>query len=119
NRKNLTFAKVEKDISNVLRAPNGVPHRFRVVAQSKISATMRDRIKKHVKSLGVSECDTWSGPEFEEFLRKEAESLLKRFVEGEIFPDAPGDLKKLAASIQPANRSEERRVGKEGRSRWS
>ena len=106
NRKQLTFAKAEKDIGKVLKAPNGVPYRFRIVAQCKISATLRDRIKKHVKSLGVQECDTWSGPEFEEFLRKDAESLLKRFVEGEPFPDAPEDLRKLAESTQPLNDDE-------------
>ena len=106
NRKQLTFAKAEKDIAKVLKAPNGVPYRFRIVAQCKISATLRDRIKKHVKSLGVQECDTWSGPEFEEFLRKDAESLLKRFVEGEPFPDAPEDLRKLAESARPLNDDE-------------
>lgn len=106
NRKNLTFAKVAQDIAKVVKAPNGVPHRFRVVAQSKISANMRDKIKVHVKSLGVQECDTWSGQELEEFLRKGAESLLKRFVEGESFPDAPADLRKLATSIQPVTDDE-------------
>jgi hypothetical protein len=102
----LRFAKAEKDIAKVLKAPNGVPSRFRIVAQCKISADLRDRIKKHVKSLGVQECDTWSGPEFEEFLPKGAESLLKRFVEGEAFPDAPEDLRKLAESTQPLNDDE-------------
>jgi hypothetical protein len=106
NRKNLTFAKAEKDISKVLKAVNGTPHHFRIIARSNISAEMRDRIKKHVRSLGVEECDTWSGPEFEEFLRKDAESLLKRFVGGEPFPDAPGDLKKLAESARPLNDDE-------------
>lgn len=106
NRKSLIFAKIEKDISNVLKASNGVPQRFRVVAQSKISAKMRDRIKNHVKSLGVSECDTWSGAEFEEFLRRNTESLLKRFLDGEPFPDAPQDLKKLAESTRPLNDEE-------------
>lgn len=106
NRKQLAFAKAETDIAKVLKAPNGVPYRFRIVAQCKISANLRDRIKKHVKSLGVQECDTWSGPEFEEFLRKGAESLLKRFVEGEPFPDASEDLRKLATSIQPVNDDE-------------
>jgi hypothetical protein len=101
NRKNLTFAKAALDIAKVVKAPNGVPHRFRIVAQSKISAKMRDKIKAHVKSLGVQECDTWSGQEFEELLRKGAESLLKRFVEGEPFPDAPEDLRELATSVQP------------------
>lgn len=103
NRKKLTFTKVEKDIAKVLTAPNGIPKRFRIVAQSKISATMRDKIKAFVKSLGVKECDTWSGPEFEEFLREGAESLLKRFVEGQNFPDSPNDLKMLAESTKPVS----------------
>jgi hypothetical protein len=42
NRKALTFTKIAMDIAKVLKATNGVPHRFRVVAQSKISAKMRD-----------------------------------------------------------------------------
>ena len=101
NRKSLTFAKAEKDLAKVLKAPNGTPQRFRIVAASNISAKMRDKIKAHVTSLGVRECDVWSGTEFEEFLRHGAESLLKRFVGGEVFPDAPDDLKKLAESTQP------------------
>jgi len=43
---------------------------------------MRSKIKDHVLSRGVRECDIWSGVEFEEFLRRDAESLLKRFIEG-------------------------------------
>lgn len=92
NRNNLTFSKAETDISKVLKSDNGVPQRFRIVARSNISAKMRDRIKKCVKCFGVCECDTWSGAEFEEFLRSGAESLLKRFIEGELFPDATPDL---------------------------
>src|SRR5438128_8766401 len=55
NRENLTFAKAEKDISKVLKAVNGTPHHFRIVARSNISAEMRDSIKKHVKTLGARE----------------------------------------------------------------
>jgi hypothetical protein len=106
NRKTLTFAKASTDIAKVLKAPKGVPHLFRIVARCKISAGLRDKIKAHVQSLGVKECDIWSGPELEEFLRKDAESLLKRFVDGEPFPDAPEDLKKLAESTQPLNDDE-------------
>lgn len=106
NRKQLTFNKATTDIIKVLKAPNGIPRRFRIVAQCRISAPLRDKIKRYVKSLGVNECDTWSGSEFEEFLRKDAESLLKRFVEGESFPDTPGDLKKLAESTRPLNDDE-------------
>lgn len=100
NRKKLTFAKITSDISKVLKAPHGTPDRFRVVAQSDISAKMRDRIKAHVKSQGVKECDTWSGAEFEEFLRRDAEFLLKRFVDGVAFPEVPEDLLRLAASTR-------------------
>ncbi len=101
NRKNLTFTKIADDIVKVMKAPYGLPHRFRVVAQSNISAKMRDKIKPHVLSLGVKECDTWSGAEFEEFLRHGSEFLLKRFFDGEAFPDAADDLKKLAESTKP------------------
>lgn len=106
NRKQLTFAKAAADVTKVLKAPNGIPSRFRIVAQRKVSATLRDKIRLRVKSLGVKECDIWSGPEFEEFLRKDAETLLKRFVEGEPFPDASEDLKKLAESSQPLSDDE-------------
>jgi len=106
NRKSLTFAKAQKDIAKVLKAPNGTPQRFRVVAASNISAKMRDRVKAHVKFLRVDQCDIWSGAEFEEFLRHGAESLLKRFIDGQAFPDAPEDLKKLAEFTQPLNDDE-------------
>jgi hypothetical protein len=103
NRKNLTFAKAEEDISKVLKAVNGTPHQFRIVARSNISAKMRDKIKKHVTTLGVRECDTWSGTEFEEFLRHRAESLLKRFFDGETFPDAAPELLAFAQASVPMN----------------
>jgi hypothetical protein len=101
NRTNLTFAKAEADIAKVLTAPNGVPVRFRIVARSNVSADMRDRIKKYATSRGIRLCDVWAGPEFEEFLRAGAESLLKRFIEGEVFPDAPPDLRAFAAESIP------------------
>ena len=92
NRNRLTFAKASTDLSKVLSAGNGTPQRFRYVTRSAVSARMRDRIKGHALSSGVQDCDIWSGPELEEFLRHDAESLLKRFVEGEAFPDAAPDL---------------------------
>jgi hypothetical protein len=106
NRKSLIFAKAEKDVAKVLKSDNGTPHHFRIVARSNVSAGIRDRIKKHVKSLGVSECDIWSGAEFEEFLRRDAESLLKRFVEREAYPDAAPDLLTLAQADRPLNDEE-------------
>src|ERR1700735_3559962 len=45
NRTRLTLKKLRNDLSKVLRAPNGVPDRFHVVARSSVSARMRDHIK--------------------------------------------------------------------------
>jgi hypothetical protein len=102
NRKSLKFSKAEKDIAKVLKADNGIPHTFRIVAVSNLSARLRDKIKNHVLSLGVKASENWSGPEFEEFLRHGAESLLKRFVGGEEFPDTPTDLKSITESGIPS-----------------
>ncbi|MGA3009913.1 MAG: hypothetical protein ABSD72_06585 [Terracidiphilus sp.] len=92
NRTRLTLAKIQDDLAKVLRAANGVPDLFRVVASGTVSAQTRDRIKAHVQCVGVMRCDVWSGMEFEEFLRSKGETLLKRFVEGVIFPDAAQEL---------------------------
>jgi hypothetical protein len=101
NRVRLTFAKAEADISKVLTAGNRVPARFRIVTRSNVSAAMRGKIKKLVASSGVRHCDIWSGAEFEEFLRRDAESLLKRFTEGEVFPDTAADLLEFALADTP------------------
>jgi hypothetical protein len=100
NRERLTFAKIRDDLSKVLSAANGIPYRFRIVTRSDVSASMRDKIKSHVRSKGVAECDIWSGKEFEEFLRHRAESLLKRFISGTVFPDAESELATFAQSAQ-------------------
>jgi hypothetical protein len=98
NRKYLKFDKAKGDIEKVLKADNGIPHTFRIVAVSNLSARLRDKIKNYVLSLGVKVCENWSGPEFEEFLRHGTESLLKRFVGGEEFPDTPGDLRSFTTT---------------------
>jgi len=96
NRHKLTFAKINEDLAKVLSAPHGIPDRFRVVERGAISAGMRDKIKAHVQAAGVKHCDLWSGLEFEELLRAQTEPLMKRFVGGEIFPDAENQLTKFA-----------------------
>jgi hypothetical protein len=73
------------------------------VTRSAVSAKTRDQIKTHVLSKGVHECDIWSGTEFEEFLRRDAEPLLKRFIEGEMFPDTATDLVGSALADTPLN----------------
>lgn len=96
NRGRLTFAKAEGDLAKILKAGNGTPQRFRIVTRSSVSATLRGKIKARAQANGISHCDIWSGAEFEEFLRRDAESLLKRLVGGETFPDAAADLRTFA-----------------------
>lgn len=96
NREKLTLTKARSDIAKVLSSINGTPQRFRFVTRSKVSSALRDKIRAHALTNGITNCDIWSGAEFEEFLRRDAESLLKRFTEGEPFPDAAPDLLALA-----------------------
>ncbi|MFT3821842.1 MAG: hypothetical protein QM750_30185 [Rubrivivax sp.] len=97
NHGQLTFAKAKGDIDKVLKAPNGTPTCFRLVTRAKVSAAMRDKIKAYALNNGIQMCEVWSGPEFEECLRQPcAESLLKRFVEGQVFPDAADPLTTFA-----------------------
>jgi hypothetical protein len=55
-------------------------------------------VKEHAQRIGVTQCEIWSGQEFEERLRRDAENLLRRFVEGETFPDDPEELRRLTDS---------------------
>src|ERR1043166_2826303 len=92
NRKSLDFTKIRTDLGKILKSDHGIPQRFRVVAGCDISGKTRDSIQKHAKSVGISACDLWSGSEFEEFLRRNAGPIVRRFVEGEVFPDDPNQL---------------------------
>lgn len=92
NRSRLTFAKATSDIAKIIEAPNGTPNLLRFVTRAAASAKLRDKIKQHAATRGIENCEIWSGPEFEEFLRRDAESILMRFVAGESFPDTPTDL---------------------------
>ncbi len=71
-----------------------------------MSAKLRDAVKNYAKQKQIPACETWSGPEFEGRLRKNAESLLKRFVQGEAFPDAPTKIVQLLESVTSENDDE-------------
>ena len=106
NWKKLTLAKVRTDIDKALKSPSGKPDRIRVVCGHDISAAVRDGAKKHAQSKTVYVCELWSGQEFEERLRASAESLLRRFVEGEEFPDDPVRIMEYASSAEPVDDEE-------------
>lgn len=96
NRERLTFEKVRADLAAAVEKEGDPPDQFIVVCGRGVSAQLRSRIRAHAESLGVAATETWSGPEFEERIRAKAETLLRRFVDGEVFPDAPDQLKRFA-----------------------
>ncbi|MDH6650190.1 UNVERIFIED_ORG: hypothetical protein M2312_004861 [Rhizobium esperanzae] len=87
NRKALTLAKATRDMTRASAAETGPPDAFLLVCRAKVSAEQRDKVTKVGKELGISHVTIWSGVEFEEHLRLRGEFLLRRFVDGETFPD--------------------------------
>jgi len=103
NRKTLPSQKAIDDIEKVIVSPKGKPDLFRFICGGKVSATTRDRIVKHSTSKGIDRCEIWTSIEFEELLRKHVEPVLRRFCEGEEFPDSAADLKRLAQNSTTLN----------------
>ena len=99
NWKSLTYEKASEDFEKVLSKPKGKPDAFFIVVGGTVSAAVRDKTKKLCERKQVHTSEIWSGSEFEERLRAKAESLLKRFIAGEEFPDAPDDLRSFAKAI--------------------
>ncbi len=48
---------------------------------------MRDRVLEHATKVGIREAEVWSGLEFEERLRRDQPLLVRRFFDGEPFPE--------------------------------
>jgi len=106
NWQKLSKAKVKSDLAKLKKSPSGLPDKCFVISGGVISAKLRDAIKEAASKVLIQQCEVWSGPEFEERLRDKAESLLKRFVGGEAFPDSPKDLQLFVGSVQADNDNE-------------
>lgn len=92
NHQRLVFNKAKEDIDKVCSGPNKIPHRFVLIVGGKVSANMRTRIATYASSKGISIAEVWSGPEFEERLRRDTPSLIRRFCDGIVFPESASDL---------------------------
>jgi hypothetical protein len=103
NWQKLTLAKVKGDINKALEALASEPPVIRVVCGHDIPAGLRDKAKEHAQKKGVHRCELWSGNEFEEMIRANAESLLRRFCQGESFPDSAADLLMFAWGSIPTD----------------
>lgn len=100
NYARLTFAKAEDDIGKIAGARPSKLQYVTIVAGGKVSAELRAKIKAEVLAkLQVHQTEIWSGVEFEERLRYHAPDLLRRFVDGEPFPEQPDALRALAANV--------------------
>lgn len=104
NHRILPAKKAIRDSDKALSSPT-TPTRMRFVCGGNVSAKTRDRILKHAMAAKLH-CEVWSGTEFEERVRSTAESLLRRFVEGVEFPDAPAELTDLVRDLPASNDAE-------------
>ena len=85
------FRKAKEDIDKICSGPNKIPHRFVLIVGGKVSANMRTRVAEYASSKGRSIVEVWSGPEFEERLRRDTPDLIRRFCEGIGFPESVPD----------------------------
>jgi len=95
NRDNLTKTKAEDDIRKAVKASTGPPDAFKFVCRGDVSASRRDWIVGVAKAACVQHIVIWSGVEFEEQLRIRADDVLRRFFEGEPFPDSAEEIKRF------------------------
>ena len=99
NHRSLKFNKAKEDIDKVTSGPNKIPNNFILITGGKVSADMKDRVTAYAKRKGINFAELWTGIEFEEKLRKDTPSLIRRFCEGEVFPESPSDLKAFSVEV--------------------
>ncbi len=99
NHRSLKFNKAKEDIDKVVSGPNKTPNNFILITGGKISASMKERVATYVKSKGIESAEVWAGIELEEKLRKDTPSLIRRYCEGEVFPETPSDLKTFSIEL--------------------
>lgn len=98
NYRQLTTKKAKEDIDKLVKAKH-IPDNFILVCGGRVTVKTRKAVSDYAKSKGFAHVEIWSGVEFEEKLRLTSPELLKRFVEGESFPETPAEMIKLAKSI--------------------
>lgn len=92
NHKTLKFKKAQEDIDKILAGPHDAPDHFVLIAGGSVTAALKNRIVGYAKSKGIISAQVWTGVEFEERLRRDTPSLIRRFCEGVEFPELPSAL---------------------------
>lgn len=98
NYQNLTENKAKDDIDKLITHKT-IPDNLIIVCGGRVSNGIRRKATNYANSKNIKKVSVISGVEFEELLRKNSPELIKRFVEGETFPETPSDLIKLATSL--------------------
>lgn len=97
NYKELTFGKVSSDLQKLV-AGGHKPDEVFVIGGGRIGSALRARIKAEAARLAFKKVSVWSGVELEERIRNEAPHLLRRFCEGEPFPDTVAEMTAFVAT---------------------
>lgn len=98
NYRRLTKKKVVDDIKKISAGHRSADARLTIITGGRVSADLRDALRNSAIAKGFCDLTVWSGPEFEERLRRDTPDLLKRFVDGVEFPELPSDLKAFVTS---------------------
>lgn len=97
NHRRLSYRKVETDIRTLAKGSRSKGAWFYLIAGGTVSGGLKDKVRASATGAGFATCQTWSGPEFEERLRRDAPDLLLRFTRGVEFPETPSALAAFAA----------------------
>lgn len=88
NYRKVVFQKAQRDIMRLVDE-NHIPNYLIVVTGGRVSADMRTKIKQFAVSQNIHNVQVWSGTELEEKIRRDNPDLIRRFVNGETFPELP------------------------------
>lgn len=99
NYRSLSYCHLEVEVDKLVTKKT-IPDYYFVVCGGTISSESREKTIQYALSKGIKNTYIWSGVEFEEKLRTTTPSLIKRFCEGEKFPDQSEDLITLAESLE-------------------
>lgn len=106
NWKAFTLAKAIGDIDSFIKKLGAPPSEVIIVAGSTVSSDIKDKIREHARARHIEDSQTWSGAEFEEFLRFHAPSVLDRFFNGSELPDDDQALWNFVHALNPVTGAE-------------
>jgi hypothetical protein len=95
NYRQLTVKKAKDDIDKLVKG-NYISDNFILVCGGRATVKARKTILDYAQSKGFKHVEIWSGVEFEEKLRLNSPELIKRFVEGESFPETTEGITQLS-----------------------